>query len=199
MFPLGRPLLPYTGIPLHVFEDRYRRLMSDILDGDRSFGIVMIERGSEVGGDDSRASVGTLARVADAEQLEDGRWIMIATGITRLRVLEWLPDDPYPRAVIEEIPHRTLDDADDLRNEIEAAVRRIAGLLTELQQPAPPIDVALASEALAASYQALALTPVGPLDLQGILEIGEDEARIEAARAALRDTEELLRLQISTT
>ncbi|NIR36678.1 MAG: hypothetical protein GWO22_12010, partial [Actinobacteria bacterium] len=90
-------------MPLHVFEDRYRELMNTVTTTDRRFGIVMIDRGSEVGGSDERTDVGVLVEIAEEEQLEDGRWVLLAVGVGRIRVIEWLPDDPYPRAVVEEL------------------------------------------------------------------------------------------------
>ncbi len=64
MFPLGTVLLPGQTLPLHVFEPRYRELVRVCLDGDGTFGVVLIERGSEVGGGDVRApNVGTVARI----------------------------------------------------------------------------------------------------------------------------------------
>ena len=58
MFPLGTVLLPGGILPLHVFEDRYRELTEYCLGNQTSFGVVLIERGHEVGGGDVRASVG---------------------------------------------------------------------------------------------------------------------------------------------
>ena len=55
MFPLGCVLFPHAHLPLHVFEPRYRTLTRDCLRTDREFGVVLIERGSEVGGGDSRS------------------------------------------------------------------------------------------------------------------------------------------------
>jgi Lon protease-like protein len=55
-------------MPLHLFEERYRRMIVDVLATDREFGVVLIRRGSEVGGGDQRCDVGTRARV-----LEEGR------------------------------------------------------------------------------------------------------------------------------
>ena len=60
MFPLGTAVLPWAGVPLHVFEPRYRALVHDVLAGDRTFGTVLIERGSEVGGGDVRRDRGAL-------------------------------------------------------------------------------------------------------------------------------------------
>src|SRR5205085_12341103 len=98
MFPLGTVLFPYAVLPLHVFEPRYRLMMRHVLDGDQEFGVVLIERGSEVGGGDVRFDTGTIARVAQANELPDGRFVCTAVGVRRVRVRAWLPDDPYPLA-----------------------------------------------------------------------------------------------------
>src|SRR5215207_2079835 len=102
MFPLGSVLLPSVFLPLHLFEPRYRQLIRDCMAGSQEFGVVLIERGSEVGGGDVRADVGTVARVLEARELDDGRWAVGAVGTRRIRVVEWLDDDPYPRAEVED-------------------------------------------------------------------------------------------------
>src|SRR5688500_16539615 len=104
MFPLGTVLFPSMLLPLHVFEPRYRQLTAECIEHDREFGVVLIERGHEVGGGDSRTSVGTLARIVQAQPFPDGRWALAAVGTSRIRVVEWLPDDPYPRAELEPLP-----------------------------------------------------------------------------------------------
>ncbi|MDH3706550.1 MAG: LON peptidase substrate-binding domain-containing protein, partial [Acidimicrobiia bacterium] len=69
MFPLGSVLLPHNALPLHVFEPRYRQMIETVLDDDRHFGVVLIERGSEVGGDDVRTDVGCLAEIREIQQM----------------------------------------------------------------------------------------------------------------------------------
>ncbi len=66
MFPLGTVLFPSMVLPLHVFEPRYRQLTLECIEAEREFGVVLIARGSEVGGGDQRRSVGTLARIVQA-------------------------------------------------------------------------------------------------------------------------------------
>src|SRR5947199_9334117 len=100
MFPLGTVLLPHAHLPLHIFEPRYRALVKDVLAGDGEFGVVLIERGQEVGGGDSRFGVGTVARIVQTAELPDGRWLGDAVGAQRFRVTEGLPDDPDPLALI---------------------------------------------------------------------------------------------------
>src|ERR1700678_2464646 len=102
MVPLSAVLYPHAEIPLHVFEPRYRVLMRDCLAGDSRFGVVLIERGAEVGGGDQRMAVGTRAVITKAAALSDGRWLLMARGDTRIRVGEWLADDPYPLAMVED-------------------------------------------------------------------------------------------------
>src|ERR1700716_2301802 len=74
MFPLGNVLFPHAQLSLHVFEPRYRALAEACLAGDGEFGVVLIERGSEVGGGDTRFSIGTVARIVAAGRLPDGRY-----------------------------------------------------------------------------------------------------------------------------
>ena len=73
MFPLGCVLFPEAILPLHVFEERYRVMVEEIMDTDRSFGVVLIERGNEVGGGEIRKEIGTLAEIIDSKKFIDGR------------------------------------------------------------------------------------------------------------------------------
>ena len=68
MFPLGCVLFPEAILPLHVFEERYRVMVEEIMDTDRSFGVVLIERGNEVGGGEIRKEIGTLAEIIDSKK-----------------------------------------------------------------------------------------------------------------------------------
>ena len=100
MFPLSLVLFPGQILPLHIFEDRYRTMVEEIIDDDRKFGVVLIERGSEVGGGDTRKSIGTLAEIIDSEKSNDGRWLLITKGTKRIKTSRWLEDSPYPRAEV---------------------------------------------------------------------------------------------------
>ena len=115
MFPLSAVLFPHATMPLHVFEPRYRELMRDCLAGDRRFGVVLIARGSEVGGGDERSALGTRGVITEASELPDGRWVLIVEGESLIMVDEWLPDDPYPVALVRDVePVPELGDATPL-------------------------------------------------------------------------------------
>ena len=105
MFPLQSALLPGETLPLRVFEPRYSALVRDCLaTDDPAFGVVLIARGREVGGGDERHDVGALARIARFDDHGAGRYHLKCTVHERIRVTEWLPDDPYPRAVVQDWP-----------------------------------------------------------------------------------------------
>ena len=138
MFPLGTVLFPFARLPLHVFEPRYRVLVHDCLRNRNEFGVVLIERGYEVGGGDDRFGVGTVAHIVGAGELPDGRWVLDTVGDRRIRVVTWLPDDPYPVALVEEAPEGADDGGgDELVSVAQRAVRRALTLKEELSELAP--------------------------------------------------------------
>ena len=105
MFPLQSALLPGEDLPLRVFEPRYSTLVGGLpASDDPAFGVVLIARGREIGGGDERHDVGALARIAQFADHGAGQYQLKCNVQERFRVVEWLPDDPYPRAVIEEWP-----------------------------------------------------------------------------------------------
>lgn len=209
MFPLGTVLVPGTALPLHVFEPRYRRMVDDCRAGDGTFGVVLIERGSEVGGDDVRTHVGTLASIAEAELLPDGRWMLVARGLHRIRVERWLPDDPYPRAEIidwPEVPHGPCPNAPeapdgayvgDDRAEVTTLLRRVAALRREMGEPASPLDLGLDEDPVVASHQSIALSHLGTADRQRLLEAPTLAARSQLLRVLLAEQIEMLQARLA--
>lgn len=170
MFPLGTVLFPSLFMPLHIFEPRYRELARHCMAGDREFGVVLIERGSEVGGNDVRTSVGTIARILEAVELDDGRWVLGTVGTRRIRVREWLPDDPYPRAQVEEWADVEPTAAAAARYaDVCAQLRRVLALKAELAEPAADATIELSDDPTLGSFQVAALAPLGPADQQRIL------------------------------
>lgn len=194
MFPLGTVLLPGMVLPLHVFEPRYRQLVTDVLADDRRFGVVLIERGHEVGGDDSRTAVGTVAEVVRAEELEDGRWILIAIGTERIRVERWLPDDPYPCAVVSGWPDADTAVDHDLLADVGRKLQRVLALATELDEDVPDVD--LDADPLTGSYQAVILAPLGPQDSQHLLAQPDEQERLARLADLLDDQEQVLRFRL---
>jgi uncharacterized protein len=212
MFPLGSVLVPGMILPLHVFEPRYRALVRDCTAGDGEFGVVLIERGSEVGGGDARTDVGTMARIVQADELPDGRFAVGAVGMRRIRVTAWLVDEPYPRAEVADWPDVDVDGNGAVAGEgavappaatgalvedVDGLLRRVGALRTELGEPAPPLDFSLAEDPLIAGYQATALAPLGPLDKQALLAASSVRARLDDVRRLLGEHVELLQARLA--
>lgn len=193
MFPLGNVLLPSTAISLHIFEPRYRALARHCVDGDGLLGVVLIERGSEVGGGDVRFDVGTRARIAEAVELDDGRWVVAVVGEARVRVQRWLPDDPYPRAEVLPCADTAFaEDAASRRDELERVLRRVVASRVELGEPAAELPPGLSTDALVATWQAVALSGLGPLDAQRVLETDGAGERLDLVLELLRDEDDVL-------
>lgn len=200
MFPLGTVLVPSMLLPLHVFEERYREMVRDCLDGTPEMGVVLIQRGSEVGGGDVRTDVGCVARILEVAELPDGRYALQAVGTRRIRVLRWLDDAPYPRAEVEDWPDEPGGEPGALaiaREQALARLRRSLALQAELGEPAPPTTVEVSPDPEAASHQVTALAPVGPLDRQRLLAAPGVGARLELAAELLDDAVELLTARLA--
>jgi uncharacterized protein len=188
MFPLGSVLLPSTAISLHIFEPRYRALARHCAGGDRRLGVVLIERGSEVGGGDVRFDVATRGRVGEAVELDDGRWVMVVVGEERVRVRRWLPDDPYPRAEVSPCPDTPAGPGDGARRgELEQLLRRVLAMKTELGEAAMGTPADLGADIAVATWQAVGLAPLGPLDAQRVLETDGAGARLDLVLTMLAE------------
>jgi len=200
MFPLQTVLFPNAVMPLHVFEPRYRALAETCLRGDGRFGVVLIERGTEVGGGDARFSVGTVARIVEAARTPDGRYLLATVGTERFRVRRWLDDDPYPRADIEVLAEseRAAERAQDQRVTVERLLVRVLALRAELGGAASGADqVALAADPVRASFEAAAMAPIGPLDAQRVLEVDDVCERFDCLEQMLADEVELLQFRLA--
>ena len=197
MFPLGTVLFPHAVLPLHVFEPRYRALAQDCLKTGQEFGVVLIERGSEVGGGDERFGIGTVAHIVEATEFPDGRWVLLTVGSRRIRIATWLPDDPYPVALVEDLPEPRLDDRGALLVEDAfKSVRRARALKAELGEGSgDPLD--LDEDPNVAAYQLAAHAPLGPVDHQRLLEVAEPDERLRLVAALASEAGDLLAYRLS--
>ncbi len=165
MFPLGSVLFPHMPLPLRVFEPRYLALLAHILQDEPSeFGVVLIERGQEVGGGDVRVSTGTVARVSDLDTAAEAV-VLIAQGTRRIAVEEWEEDDPYPRARVRELDDLVWDDAlYPLLGRADDLVRRVLKRLDGVLESPWPADVGLDDDPAAAAWQLAGIAPLNPID-----------------------------------
>ncbi|WP_448005305.1 LON peptidase substrate-binding domain-containing protein [Agromyces bauzanensis] len=165
MFPLGSVLFPYMPLALRVFEPRYRVLLSRVLAEEAAeFGVVLIERGPEAGGDDQRFGIATVAEIRELGALDDDIAV-IARGGRRVEVIEWLVDDPHPVAIVRELPELEWDERlRPLRDRAEFVVRRTVRRASEFVELPWAADAELSDDPVESSWQLAGIAPIGPLD-----------------------------------
>ena len=198
MFPLGTVLVPTATMPLHVFEPRYRAMIKHCLLEQEEFGVVLIERGHEVGGGDDRLPVGCLARIDQFQEAPDGRYGLLCVGTQRIQVTDWLDDDPFPRAMTVRFPDRDDGGPEEIAehsSQVATAVRAALRLAEELRLGGPDPLTELSSDPTVLGYQALQMTPVGPFDTYRCLEAASVVGRLRLVHQVVTEAVELLRMR----
>lgn len=187
LFPLpGVVLLPGTLLPLHVFEDRYRSLVTDVLQGDRTIGMAMWNPEEEGSGNGPALhAVGGAGEIVESEELEDGRYNILLEARFRFRILgEEDLERPYRVARVEEVRSLPFGDPAQQSRALSGAVALFSDLAPRLELPPLPAD-ALSAERLASEI-ALRLR-YSPQELQAILETDALPARFEVLTGRLAE------------
>jgi hypothetical protein len=196
MFPLGSVLFPAMPLALRVFEERYLKMMGAILESNTPrFGVVLIERGSEVGGGEQRFVIGTVAQVLQVEA-PDGPLSVMARGMERFRVLEWLPEDPYPQARVEFLEDFSSeqDDPEGLAG-VELLVRDTLAYVADAgAADSWPSDLELADDPVERAWQLAGISPLGPLDHYDFLVSENLEGLLDTLSVTVADALEIFRL-----
>lgn len=203
LFPLGTVLYPGLLLPLHIFEDRYRQLVRDLLDGPepRRFGVIAIRKGRETGveGISSLYEIGCTATLRQVAEHDDGRFDLVTVGTQRFRLLQLDDSRPYLQGDVDLLAE---DAGDEAAAEVAAeAVRRgFRGYLdaltargaTQVSVPDLPADPVQLSYLVAASV----IIDLG--DQQALLAEPDAAARLAAERALLSRETTMLRSLTST-
>ena len=182
MFPLESVLLPGMPLGLQIFEPRYLQLLDDVADAEDGFGVVLITRGSEVGGQDQRAEFGTVAQIVQKSDMGGGRWLVEALATDRFRVVSWRNDDPYPKADVELRPHTLEEGAADVVDLARERFGEFLALVDELGVDTSRLD--LTADPIAAVYEMAATVPISTYDRYQILaadNIGDAAATLAEA------------------
>ncbi len=186
LFPLSLVLFPHMPLPLHVFEPRYRLMVSECLEGGHTFGVVAIREGQETGPAVPH-QVGTLAKIVRIDRLEDGRMNLLVTGTSRFEILRTATDRPYLRGEIRIIPEAgdDLEETSAVTQATGTAFRDYSNLLRELvgeppEATEPPMEPELLSYLIAA-----ALNLQVP-EKQALLALRRTDERLAAELQILR-------------
>jgi uncharacterized protein len=202
LFPLATVLFPGMRLPLHVFEQRYRQLVRDLLElpEPRRFGVIAIRKGRETGVDGVTAlyETGCTAALRAAEPRDDGRYDLQVVGTERFRLLRLDSSLPYFQGEIEPLA----DEVGDAAAAALAAQRVQAGFRNYLNTLADrgggTISLAsLPDEPLLLSYVVAAAMIIDLPERQGLLAAPDALARLKAERALLARETSMLRATTS--
>ncbi|GAB7066526.1 LON peptidase substrate-binding domain-containing protein [Mycolicibacterium hodleri] len=204
MFPLESVRLPGEELPLRIFEPRYGALVRECLGDAREFGVVLIAAGREVGGEDARCDVGSMAHIVEYQDLGEGHYLLACEMRERIRVTSWLDDDPYPRADVEPWPDEpgsavSGDDIAAVEDRLMETFERLAAAkkttlpsrLELLGEPEPGDDAGRRLYALSSRV------PMGQADRYAVLAAPSAAARLDALRDAVETVAAMIEFQLA--
>lgn len=130
-------LFPHGGLPLRIFEPRYRKMLEDALEGSAFFAVGRLIGEERRNPADCVAPIGTIGLVRASHKQEDGTSQLLLHGVIRVKFVKWHLEKPYPFATIEpQITHfepesQAAAAVITLRGAVEDAIR---GLSDEVKQ-----------------------------------------------------------------
>jgi Lon protease-like protein len=177
IFPLHTLLLPQTDLGLHVFEVRYRALVSQSLGNGHTFGVVLIKQAAEC------YDVGTLAHIAGYARLPDGRYLLEVEGTKRFRIEEEVDNGSYPMAKVSWLPE-TIGNFGAARSAAVDVTRLFR--LYRMRSGDGDLPVHLPKDPVSRSYLVASLLRIDTPEKQRLLEMETAEERLDAEHAILR-------------
>ena len=214
-FPLHTVVFPHLPLPIHVFEERYRAMATDVMaDGSRYAGrfvVSMITDGPEVGGIASTHGIGTICEVRSAERFPDGRWVLLTVGVGRARLGEIDRSGAYALVEVDPVDELVGEGADEMLGPAQRALdqyvatvkrfvvrtasvgnesletTRVAASLDQMLKP-----IQLPDDPVAASYAIGGVIQIELARKQQLLELPDAASRLRAELALLRREARLL-------
>ncbi len=187
MFPLNTVLFPGVILNLHVFEPRYRQMISECLDTGEAFGVVLIRDGDEAGDLEVMPyDIGTTAEIADVTPLPAGRYYISTTGRRRFRILDVISREPFLMCNVEYLEEEIadIDAVEELSSEVRDEFREYLRLLVEFSGTTAEID--LPSDPVDASYLIGDALQVADSMKQKLLETSDTHQRLKVELGFLR-------------
>ena len=198
IFPLNTVLFPNAQLPLQIFEERYKRMLNDIMESDSQFGVALIREGREVGGSATPHDVGTVARVTQVERIDSERFFVASVGVRPFRVLDIIRRRPYMVAEVEMLydagPDLDRDDplVEDAIDTFSDYVRVVLGIsggwVRRTRVPSDPI---------ALSYHIANSLQMDAADKQRLLEYESAEERLTAETDILKSNYNAIRRRMA--
>jgi Lon protease-like protein len=187
LFPLSTVLFPGAILNLHVFEPRYRQMISECLDANEAFGVVLIREGQDAGDADAMPhDVGTTAEICDVTPLPAGRYYISTTGRRRFRIRDVISRDPYLLVEVEYLEEELEDGSavGELSEEVREEFREYLRLLVEFSGTSAEFDVP--NDPVDASFLIGDALQVADAMKQRLLELSNTKQRLTVELGFLR-------------
>lgn len=187
IFPLNTVLFPGMPIKLHIFEERYKLMISRCYQDGQPFGVVLIKSGSEVGDYADIFAVGCIAQITQLEALSEGRFNLVAIGVDRFRILSLHHHQPYLTGTTEPFPFAD-NDAPSLKEQGNLLRPWVRKYLHTLAQTA---DIAITNQQLTQNpirlaYMAAFLLNIPSSQKQELLSENTAQVLMERLRVLYR-------------
>ncbi|KAF1857001.1 hypothetical protein Lal_00044905 [Lupinus albus] len=188
LFPLPDVVLfPGSPLPLHIFEPRYREMIATILDGDKLFGVLLIDSRHQV------ATIGSAAEVIEVEKLPDGRMNILTVGIRRFKVIDTNFDKDYLQGDIQWLDDNASDSEDEenarkMAQEVRDAIKDILDLTSKLNDYHIPMPEDLPLDAESLSFWVASTMYNLAEEQQVLLEMRDTGTRLRNEAEALKMT-----------
>lgn len=185
LFPLPELVLfPGRHLPLHIFEFRYRIMMNTLLQGDRRFGVLMLDPTTG-----EPAQVGCCAEILHYQRLPDDRMKVLAIGQQRFRVLSYVREKPYRVGLVEWLEDKpTQDNLAPLASDVDRLLRDVVRLSAKLTSQEIEIPDNIPTLPTELSYWVASNLYGVALEQQSLLEMNDTEARLEREAEILTST-----------
>jgi hypothetical protein len=183
LFPLGTVLFPGVTLPLHIFEPRYKQMITRCLHLKQPFGVVLIKEGVEVGGRAEPYQIGTVAAIQHALRFEDGRMLLTTEGQQRFRISHIVQHEPYMVAQVELLDEQSTPESLALAARIRELYGKHGDALAYATGSMPQLDE-LPDDPVALGYQLAEQFHIVYESKQQLLEADLDD-RLEAIADAL--------------
>lgn len=185
LFPLPVVLLPGGPMPLHIFEPRYRAMLSRALETDRRFGLIYHDWDEQGPFLSEAGRVGCVAEIVEHQPLDDGRSIIVVNGVERFRIQDGLESETlYFEAVVSPFPDPTPFRAGDLVARRRASIALFHEVVASLPERPSPLPELSPREEL--SYLLARTIQVDPSWHQRLLELPDEARRLDVLDQVFR-------------
>ncbi len=198
LFPLSNTVLfPGMALPLHIFEERYKLMISECVRDSRPFGVVLIRNGQEVAGSATVHDTGTTAHITQVEKLGDGRMNIATLGYSRFRIQRTHYEKPYLTGVVEDFPLQ--DQADPrskyLAHKVSKRLREYLNIFAQLGKVELEMD-GLPEEPVTLAFLTAIILRIPLKDKQQLLDVPDLVSLLRTECKMLSREEHILKLLI---